>query len=177
MSQDDEDSKSNSNSSALKSALTGSDDELEEDSRLSANHNSDDVDFVAIDVENIDQANQRSAGVLRRRRRRDDQRKEHLSDSSGASATVSDEKSEKDAAPEKKAKKMPDNNNGKEKSPPIMRALPRIEPKTYFANERTFIQWLSSALLLVTLSLALIGFGGTARFIGWVIFSLAFLYV
>jgi uncharacterized membrane protein YidH (DUF202 family) len=28
----------------------------------------------------------------------------------------------------------------------------KVEPKTFFANERTFIQWLSAALLLFTVS-------------------------
>lgn len=32
----------------------------------------------------------------------------------------------------------------------------RVEPKSYFANERTFIQWISAALLLVTISVLLI---------------------
>ncbi|KAL3941835.1 MAG: hypothetical protein SGBAC_003881 [Bacillariaceae sp.] len=34
----------------------------------------------------------------------------------------------------------------------------RIEPKTYFANERTFIQWVSAALFLVTTSALLLEF-------------------
>lgn len=33
----------------------------------------------------------------------------------------------------------------------------RVEPKSYFANERTFIQWVSSALLLLTISVLLLG--------------------
>lgn len=37
----------------------------------------------------------------------------------------------------------------------------KVEPKTMFANERTLIQWLSAALLLVTLSTALMGIGNT----------------
>mmetsp|Transcript_11628 Transcript_11628/g.18653 ORF Transcript_11628/g.18653 Transcript_11628/m.18653 type:complete len:479 (+) Transcript_11628:73-1509(+) len=36
----------------------------------------------------------------------------------------------------------------------------RVEPKTYFANERTFIQWISAALLLLTVSSILVGNGG-----------------
>ena len=32
----------------------------------------------------------------------------------------------------------------------------KVEPKTYFANERTFIQWISAALLLVTVALILL---------------------
>ncbi|CAJ1968579.1 unnamed protein product [Cylindrotheca closterium] len=34
----------------------------------------------------------------------------------------------------------------------------RVEPKTYFANERTFIQWVSAALFLVTTSALLLEF-------------------
>jgi hypothetical protein len=34
-----------------------------------------------------------------------------------------------------------------------------VEPKTYFANERTFIQWISAALLLLTVSSILMGNG------------------
>ena len=33
------------------------------------------------------------------------------------------------------------------------------EPKTYFANERTFIQWISAALLLLTVSSIMLGSG------------------
>ena len=38
----------------------------------------------------------------------------------------------------------------------------RVEPKTFFANERTFIQWLGAAILLLTLSSAMIAFDDTA---------------
>ena len=34
----------------------------------------------------------------------------------------------------------------------------RVEPKSYFANERTFIQWISAGLLLVTISVLLLDF-------------------
>lgn len=34
-----------------------------------------------------------------------------------------------------------------------------VEPKTYFANERTFIQWISSSLLLLTVSSIMMGSG------------------
>ena len=36
----------------------------------------------------------------------------------------------------------------------------QVEPKTYFANERTFIQWISAALLLLTVSSIMMGSGG-----------------
>jgi SPX domain protein involved in polyphosphate accumulation/uncharacterized membrane protein YidH (DUF202 family) len=43
-------------------------------------------------------------------------------------------------------------------SPSVASKRPvRVEPKSYFANERTFIQWVSSALLLVTISVILLG--------------------
>jgi SPX domain protein involved in polyphosphate accumulation/uncharacterized membrane protein YidH (DUF202 family) len=35
----------------------------------------------------------------------------------------------------------------------------RIEPKSYFANERTFIQWISAALFLITIAVLLIEYG------------------
>jgi len=35
----------------------------------------------------------------------------------------------------------------------------QVEPKTYFANERTFIQWISAALLLLTVSSVMMGSG------------------
>ena len=34
----------------------------------------------------------------------------------------------------------------------------RVEPKSYFANERTFIQWISASLLLVTVAVILLDF-------------------
>ena len=35
----------------------------------------------------------------------------------------------------------------------------QVEPKTYFANERTFIQWISASLLLLTVSSIMMGSG------------------
>jgi len=50
----------------------------------------------------------------------------------------------------------------------------KIEPKTFFANERTFIQWLSAATLLVTLSILLLGSDLTyARTCGFVVMPVA----
>ena len=34
----------------------------------------------------------------------------------------------------------------------------RIEPKTYFANERTFLSWLHMALTMGSISAAMVGF-------------------
>ena len=39
----------------------------------------------------------------------------------------------------------------------------KIEPKTYFANERTYLQWFNAASLLGSVSLGLIGFSSSAR--------------
>lgn len=38
----------------------------------------------------------------------------------------------------------------------------RIEPKTFFANERTFLSWLHMAITVGSISAALLGFAGTA---------------
>ena len=46
----------------------------------------------------------------------------------------------------------------KEKTParvPAPKQRAKVEPKTYFANERTFIQWLSISLLLITFAIAI----------------------
>ena len=44
------------------------------------------------------------------------------------------------------------NRNGGKKKKLAPRKAVRVEPKSYFANERTFIQWISAALLLVTIA-------------------------
>ena len=55
---------------------------------------------------------------------------------------------------------------------------PTAPPPRYFANERTFIQWLSAAILLVTLSTAIMTFDQTARVVGTIFapVALAFMY-
>lgn len=51
----------------------------------------------------------------------------------------------------------------------------KVEPKTFFANERTFIQWLTAAILLLTLGSALIDLGSSdARLTGFIIIPVAF---
>ena len=54
------------------------------------------------------------------------------------------------------------NSNGK-KGNKNSKVLPgvkvRVEPKTFFANERTFISWLQFCALILTISLSLINFG------------------
>jgi uncharacterized membrane protein YidH (DUF202 family) len=37
----------------------------------------------------------------------------------------------------------------------------RIEPKTFFANERTFLSWLHMAVTLGSIAAALLGFSNT----------------
>ena len=39
----------------------------------------------------------------------------------------------------------------------------RIEPKTFFANERTFLTWLHMAITIGTIAAALLGFSGSAQ--------------
>lgn len=51
----------------------------------------------------------------------------------------------------------------------------RIEPKIFFANERTFIHWLYFAALLLTTALTLLNFGDhTTRISGGIFFGIAF---
>jgi uncharacterized membrane protein YidH (DUF202 family) len=48
-----------------------------------------------------------------------------------------------------------------------------VEPKTYFANERTFIQWLTAAALLLTFSMTALAASGKAMSLGIPIFLVA----
>lgn len=50
----------------------------------------------------------------------------------------------------------------------------RVEPKVFFANERTFISWLQFSALIMTVALSLLNFGDqTSRVIGGVFLALA----
>lgn len=50
----------------------------------------------------------------------------------------------------------------------------RVEPKVFFANERTFISWLQFCALLLTVALSLLNFGDqTARIIGGVFIAIS----
>jgi uncharacterized membrane protein YidH (DUF202 family) len=51
----------------------------------------------------------------------------------------------------------------------------KIEPKTYFANERTYLQWFNAATLLGSLSLALITLDTHARVLGLIFLPIAVL--
>jgi len=42
---------------------------------------------------------------------------------------------------------------------PTLTASVRVEPKTFFANERTLLQWMNTAVLLATISITLLNFG------------------
>lgn len=51
---------------------------------------------------------------------------------------------------------------------PRMRAMPmKVEPKTFFANERTFLHWLHMAVTIGSISAALLGFAATADRCGY----------
>lgn len=52
-------------------------------------------------------------------------------------------------------------------------ALPvRIEPKVYFANERTFLSWLNFTVVLGALAVGMLNFGDRAAFWSATIFTL-----
>lgn len=53
----------------------------------------------------------------------------------------------------------------------------KVEPKSFFANERTFIQWLSAALLLLTVSTIMMGNGDYLRTAALISFSAFFLVI
>ena len=47
----------------------------------------------------------------------------------------------------------------------------KIEPKTYLANERTFLGWISIGMTIATFSIALMDFGGHSSFISGCIYT------
>eukprot|EP00742_Colponemidia_sp_Colp-10_P005749 GILJ01006144.1.p1 GENE.GILJ01006144.1~~GILJ01006144.1.p1 ORF type:complete len:1035 (-),score=198.45 GILJ01006144.1:482-3319(-) len=54
----------------------------------------------------------------------------------------------------------------------------KTAPKTYFANERTFIQWLSASLFILSLSIALLELGNySARFAGIAFFIVSLMFI
>lgn len=53
----------------------------------------------------------------------------------------------------------------------------KVEPKTYFANERTFIQWMSAAILIATFSSAIMTINDTARIAGTLFVPVAFFFM
>ncbi|KAL8272124.1 hypothetical protein Esti_003967 [Eimeria stiedai] len=52
--------------------------------------------------------------------------------------------------------------SGNNSSSSSSRATVRVEPKTFFANERTLLQWLNIAVLLASVAITLLSFGQTA---------------
>ena len=55
-------------------------------------------------------------------------------------------------------KSWTENNKNNKKSIASKRPA-KVEPKSYFANERTFVQWISASLLLLTIAVLLVGYG------------------
>ncbi|RKF80161.1 Vacuolar transporter chaperone 1 [Golovinomyces cichoracearum] len=50
-------------------------------------------------------------------------------------------------------------------------ALPtRVEPKVFFANERTFLSWLNFTVILAALAVGMLNFGDRTSFISAVVF-------
>jgi len=47
----------------------------------------------------------------------------------------------------------------------------RVEPKVYFANERTFLSWTYTSILIAGLSLTILAFGDTLSRVGGAVFS------
>ncbi|KAJ2959452.1 hypothetical protein NQZ79_g5095 [Umbelopsis isabellina] len=67
-----------------------------------------------------------------------------------------------------------DNNNGKKKGKKQKAEKILIEPKIFFANERTFIHWLHFAALLLTTALTLLNFGDRiSRIVGGLFIGMA----
>jgi len=53
-------------------------------------------------------------------------------------------------------------------------ALPtRVEPKVFFANERTFLSWLSIGVVIGALAIGMLNFGDRPAFISAFLFTLA----
>ena len=59
----------------------------------------------------------------------------------------------------------------------LKRTKVKIDAKTYFANERTFIQWLGAALFLVTLASAMMATGETGRIMGTIFFPVGIFFL
>ncbi|KFA66410.1 hypothetical protein S40285_01291 [Stachybotrys chlorohalonatus IBT 40285] len=51
-------------------------------------------------------------------------------------------------------------------------ALPsRVEPKVFFANERTFLSWLNFTIIIGALSVGMLNFGDRVAFISSILFT------
>lgn len=54
----------------------------------------------------------------------------------------------------------------------------RVEPKTFFANERTLLQWMNTAVLLATIAITLLNFGSrNARIAGFIMAPTAIFFI
>ncbi|KAJ2159706.1 GTPase regulator Nrf1 [Coemansia sp. RSA 552] len=53
----------------------------------------------------------------------------------------------------------------------------RVEPKVFFANERTFLSWLNFAIVLGSLALGLLNFGDRTGKIAGAVFTLVAMFV
>ncbi|KAK9729289.1 hypothetical protein K7432_000437 [Basidiobolus ranarum] len=69
--------------------------------------------------------------------------------------------------------RTPSPENSKARQPAKRIAIPvRVEPKVFFANERTFLSWLHFTIVLGGLALGLLNFGDTVGQISGVLFTL-----
>lgn len=59
---------------------------------------------------------------------------------------------------------------------PVYQPL-KIEPKTFFANERTFISWMHQAVFIMTLAFALYSIGDSGRKAALLLFGIALLFL
>ncbi|ETW60341.1 hypothetical protein PFMC_03884 [Plasmodium falciparum CAMP/Malaysia] len=61
--------------------------------------------------------------------------------------------------------------NNTQHNPKPKNAVVRVEPKTFFANERTLLQWLNTSVLLSTISITLLNFSNSYGFFSGVIMA------
>lgn len=60
----------------------------------------------------------------------------------------------------------------------VLSTAVRVEPKTFFANERTLLQWMNTAVLLATISITLLNFGTpSARLSGLIMAPVAIYFI
>eukprot|EP01054_Gregarina_sp_Poly1_P010324 Gregarina_sp_Poly_1__10323@NODE_72_length_15994_cov_120_491179_g62_i0_p3_GENE_NODE_72_length_15994_cov_120_491179_g62_i0NODE_72_length_15994_cov_120_491179_g62_i0_p3_ORF_typecomplete_len996_score178_28VTC/PF09359_10/1_7e03VTC/PF09359_10/2_3e29SPX/PF03105_19/4_4e21DUF202/PF02656_15/1e11DUF202/PF02656_15/1_8e04TspO_MBR/PF03073_15/7_7e03TspO_MBR/PF03073_15/0_085DUF2368/PF10166_9/0_71_NODE_72_length_15994_cov_120_491179_g62_i01291715904 len=65
-----------------------------------------------------------------------------------------------------------------EEAPKVVAAAVRVEPKTFFANERTLLQWMNMAVLLATIAITLLNFGtASARIAGLIMAPMAIFFI
>eukprot|EP00918_Siedleckia_nematoides_P067840 GHVU01147655.1.p1 GENE.GHVU01147655.1~~GHVU01147655.1.p1 ORF type:complete len:362 (-),score=88.64 GHVU01147655.1:192-1277(-) len=60
----------------------------------------------------------------------------------------------------------------------VRSAAVRVEPKTFFANERTLLQWMNTAVLLATISITLLNYGShQSRIAGLIMAPVAIFFI